>query len=170
VTGIQTGAITLRSRGALGAIIVHLKPEAACRVVGGSMEEFTDAIVGLCELFSATETARLQAMLQEAPDAAARAACVQEFLLAHIHQASPDVVVRDAVLQLCRNPVLPVRRLASNLDISERHLARRFHTMVGITPKHFARIARIGKAVAAKRRGAAWADIAYACGFNDQAH
>jgi transcriptional regulator GlxA family with amidase domain len=78
--------------------------------------------------------------------------------------------VERAALRLWRNPVWPVRRLAYSLDISERQLTRRFRALAGTTPKQFARIARIGKAVAAKRHGASWADIAYACGFNDQAH
>jgi AraC-like DNA-binding protein len=63
-----------------------------------------------------------------------------------------------------------VRQLASQLAISERQLSRRFHAMVGTSVKRFARIARFGKAIAAARQSARWAEVAQACGFVDQAH
>lgn len=170
VAGIQTGPVSLRADGPVGAIIVHLKPEAAYRVIGGCMDEFTDTSIGLRDLFGATQTALLEEMLGEAANATARAAYVQKFLISHLREDAPDAVVKHAVLRLCRDPALRLRRLASSLEISERQLTRRFHALVGTTPKQFARIARIGKAVAARRRGAGWAEIAYACGFHDQAH
>jgi AraC-like DNA-binding protein len=71
---------------------------------------------------------------------------------------------------LRRKPHLPIRRLAARLDISERHLLRTFQAMFGIAPKQFARIARIERVLSARAQGAAWAEIAYATGFNDQAH
>jgi AraC-like DNA-binding protein len=42
--------------------------------------------------------------------------------------------------------------------------------MFGASPKQFARVARIEKILAMRQGGSAWADIAYACGFADQAH
>jgi transcriptional regulator GlxA family with amidase domain len=71
---------------------------------------------------------------------------------------------------LRRNPSLRVQRLAAQLDVSERHLSRRFRAMFGAGPKLFARVARIEKVLAMRQHGSAWADIAYACGFADQAH
>jgi AraC-like DNA-binding protein len=170
VTGVQTGAITVRPTGSMGAVIVHLKPEAACRVMGGDMDEFTDANIGLSDLFSPTEVALLEEMLGEAADAVQRAERIQAFLLARMRGEAPDTLVERAVLQLCRYPNWSVPRLAATLDISERQLSRRFHAMVGTNLKQFARVVRIGKAIAARRRGWSWVDIAYACGFSDQAH
>ena len=71
---------------------------------------------------------------------------------------------------LRRDPSLRVRQLAARLCVSERHLCRDFSAMFGMGPKQFARIARIDRVLAARARGAAWADIAYATGFTDQAH
>ena len=61
-------------------------------------------------------------------------------------------------------------KLASVLDISERHLSRGFRATFGISPKQYARLARIEKVIAARKSGLGWADVAYACGFTDQAH
>jgi AraC-like DNA-binding protein len=63
-----------------------------------------------------------------------------------------------------------MRKLASLLDISERHLSRGFRATYGTSPKQYARLARIEKVIAARKSGLGWTDVAYACGFTDQAH
>jgi AraC-like DNA-binding protein len=170
LAGIQTAAITLRPRGPLGCVVAHLKPDAASLLMGGRMDEFTDANIGVCDVLSPTRASELEEMLAEAADASERAERMQAFLLAQVREATPDLIVRQAVLLLRRNPNLSVRQVAKSLDISERQLERRFYAGVGTNLKQFARIVRMGKVVTARRRGADWADIAYACGFTDQAH
>jgi AraC-like DNA-binding protein len=114
----------------------------------------------------------LEEMLMEAPDSAARFARIESFLLRnlHQHQRQPDPVVCRAAQCLRHNPSLRVRRLAAQLDVCERQLLRSFRAMFGESPKQFARVARIEKIFAMRLGGSAWADIAYACGFADQAH
>jgi AraC-like DNA-binding protein len=170
MTGVQTGAITVRPTGPLGAVIVHLKPEAAWSLAGYGMDEFTDANVALCDLFGRPAISRLEDMLDEAKNGWERATVIQRFLLDHVHKDSADSLVRHAVSRILRDPNCAVRHLASSLDISERQLSRRFHAMVGTSVKRFARVVRFGKAVAARRLGANWAEITYACGYTDQAH
>jgi AraC-like DNA-binding protein len=170
MTGVQTGTITIRPTGPVGAIIIHLKPEAAWALTRHDMGAFTDANVGLRDLFGPVATARLEDMLGEAKDEFERASVIQHFLLGRIQQHASDALVRHAVLKIMRDPNCSVHTLAERLDISERHLSRRFHAMVGTNVKRFARLVRFGKAVAARRRGASWAHITYSCGYTDQAH
>jgi AraC-like DNA-binding protein len=170
ITGVQTRAVKLRPGGPIGAVVVHLKPEAACQLLGGGMHEFTDSYIPIGDILSATDVSLLEDMLAEATGPAERIARVQAFLLRHLSIRSPDPVVRQAVQWLRRDPTLPVARLASRLELRERQLLRRFGSAIGTGPKQFANVARIGKAIAARRRGAGWAEIAGACGFTDQAH
>ncbi len=113
---------------------------------------------------------RCEEMLMEAPDSAARFARIESFLVRNLRECRPDPVVCRAAQCLRRNPSLRVGRLAAQLDVSERHLSRSFRAMFGASPKLFARVARIEKVLAMRQGGSAWADIAYACGFADQAH
>ena len=99
-----------------------------------------------------------------------RIACVESFLLQNLREDREDPVFSRASSWLRRNPGLRVRQLASLLDISERHLSRGFRAKYGTSPKQYARLARIEKVVAARKSGLSWADVAYACGFTDQAH
>jgi AraC-like DNA-binding protein len=170
ITGVQTRTITIRPTGPVGAIIIHLKPEAAWSLTGCGLRQFTDANIGLRDLFSPSVTSRLEDMLSEARSGFERSQVVQHFLLSRIRRDLSDSLVRHAVLGILRDPSRSQRSLASHLDISERQLSRRFHAMVGTGVKRFARIARFGKAVAKRRRGVSWSQISYACGYSDQSH
>jgi AraC-like DNA-binding protein len=170
LTATRTGVVTIRPSGPLGVLLVRLKPEAAVRLVGGQMQEFINEKIDLGDVFGATKVSLLEEMLMEAPDSATRFARIESFLLRNLRPCEPDSVVSRAAQYLRRYPALRVRRLAARLGIGERHLSRSFRAMFGASPKQFARVARIEKVFTMRQAGSAWADIAYACGFADQAH
>jgi AraC-like DNA-binding protein len=170
VTAVGTGAVTARPSGPLGLLIVRLKPEAAARLVGDRMQEFVNEKINLGDVFKAGEVSLLEEMLMEAPDSATRFARIESFLLRNLRQRQPDSVVSRAAQYLRCYPALRVSKLAVRLDVGERHLSRSFRALFGASPKQFARVARVEKVFAMRHAGSAWADIAYACGFADQAH
>jgi transcriptional regulator GlxA family with amidase domain len=106
----------------------------------------------------------------ECGSSSARIACVESFLLQNLRQDREDPVFSRASSWLRRNPGLRMRKLASLLGISERQLSRGFRAACGTSPKQYARLARVEKVVAARKSGLGWTDVAYACGFTDQAH
>jgi len=169
-TTVGTGVVTLRPSGPLGVLFIRLKPEAAARLMGERMQDFVNEKIDLGHLFKAGELSLLEEMLMEAPDSSARFARIESFLLRNLRACRPDPVACRAAQCLRRNPALRVGRLAAQLNVCERHLSRSFRAMFGAGPKLFARVARIEKVLAMRQHGSAWADIAYACGFADQAH
>jgi AraC-like DNA-binding protein len=74
----------------------------------------------------------------------------------------------DAILAAPGAASLPA--VASHAGIGVRQLERRFLADVGMTPKTFARIARLQTALAQIAAGASLADAAHACGYYDQPH
>jgi AraC-like DNA-binding protein len=170
VTTIQTGIVTVCPDGPVGAVIARLKPEAAACLLGDNIQEFADTKVDLGAIFAAGEVDSLAERLAEARCSYDRITEVLRFLLANVRPHGRDPVVCRAAADLRSNPSLRVGALAAELGLSERHLSRKFNTVLGIGPKRFARIARVEHVLAACDRGAAWADIAYSCGFTDQAH
>ncbi|WP_088343191.1 MULTISPECIES: AraC family transcriptional regulator [Rhodomicrobium] len=167
---LETGIVTIYPTGPIGALIVCLKPEAAACVMGAPVEDFMDRRIALGQVFGDGEVSLLEEMLAESGDRAGRLACVERFLLARTRRPASDPIVSRAVGLLRRAPSFPVQRLASTLDISEKQFRRRFHAAIGSNPKQFARIARIGRSLVERRRGANWAQVAHACGYQDQAH
>ncbi|MEO9467395.1 helix-turn-helix transcriptional regulator [Parasphingorhabdus sp.] len=67
---------------------------------------------------------------------------------------------------------MKTRQLADFLDISERHLRRRFADLLGCSPKSYARQLRLSSTVIAAENcdQPQWAQLACAAGFTDQAH
>ncbi|GGN91557.1 hypothetical protein GCM10011579_088520 [Streptomyces albiflavescens] len=67
---------------------------------------------------------------------------------------------------------LGVRELADRLAVSERQLRNLFADGVGVSPKHYARIARVRHILTYARRSpdTPWAQLAAATGYYDQSH
>jgi AraC-like DNA-binding protein len=168
--GMQTRAMTLRPSGPLGVVLVRLKAEEACRVLGCDLADMTDASVELSDIFGDREASLLEEMLAEAENAEARVARMRRFLRDRVAANRSDPVVHRAIRALKQDPAVSIKDLASRLDVGERSLQRRFKTLTGVSPKQFARVARMEKVVAARLKGSDWADVAYATGYNDQAH
>ena len=68
-----------------------------------------------------------------------------------------------------------ISRLAEQLGYSPRQLQRKMNDFIGLTPRLFKRISRFEKAcrliqTSARKEGPAWSDIAFLCGYSDQAH
>jgi AraC-like DNA-binding protein len=79
--------------------------------------------------------------------------------------ADPDLVASAAELLTGGN----VEAAARRLHVSERRLRTVFADGMGLSPKHFARIARV-RAVLGRSPERAWADVALAAGYYDQSH
>jgi AraC-like DNA-binding protein len=167
---LQSGICTIRPAGPIGSVVVRLRPESAGRILSPPMQDFMDTKVHLNDLFDAGEISLVEEALGEAPDSVARVRVVQKFLLRHAKPRTPNTILTVAAARLRSNPSLQIGRLASELDVSERHLSRGFNTIFGTGPKQFARLLRVERAVEARRAGANWTDIAYSIGFSDQAH
>ena len=80
---------------------------------------------------------------------------------------NPDPLVGAAVARLGG---APVRDVADELAVSERHLRRRVNAEVGYGPKRLGRVLRLRRALASLRAGGELADVAFGCGYSDQAH
>jgi AraC-like DNA-binding protein len=155
--------------GALGLIIVCLRPEAASRIVGMSLGDFANGNIHLASIFRSCEVSICDDMLAQAHTSSERIATVESFLLRHVRPYRDDIACR-AVSYLRRNPTLSVSELATKLSVSSRHLARSFNSTLGVGPKQFARLARFENMVTQHRSGLSWAQVAAACGLTDQPH
>jgi AraC-like DNA-binding protein len=67
---------------------------------------------------------------------------------------------------------VPVAALTDDAGVSSNHLATRFKSHVGVTPKRVARIYRFARLILSvdAARPVDWAQLAHAAGYFDQAH
>lgn len=168
-TQIQSDAVTLHPKGALGVVIVCIRPDAASSIVEAPTESFAGTNVHLGDLFGAREVEMCDELLAAAQTSEERIAGVHAFLLRRIRPRR-DSLANRAALYLRRDPTMQMQSLAAELGASTRHLSRSFAAAFGIGPKRFARLVRFQKIMEQRRSGQSWAEVAQACGFSDQAH
>ena len=96
---------------------------------------------------------------------------IQNFLIKKLSEKLKDDLVVNLTNSINNNyKDIKIERLAKELNLSRRHLLRRFSDSTGLSPKQFAGIIRFQKALYLKRKGYHWGDIAEECGYYDQSH
>ena len=152
-------------------IQVNLTPLGARRLLGLPMAELARRVVAIEDLLGAE---RLVERLQDAPDWDARFALLDAVLLRRLRDAAPVAPQLEHAWARLRagDGAVEIATLAAEVGWSRRHLAARFGAEVGLPPKTVARILRFQRVTRTLRAsaGRGLADIAYACGYADQAH
>lgn len=160
-------------RGGQSAVLAHL-PWGTCRaVLGKPASELAGRHVALSDLWDTAATQRLQEQLAAAKDTGAAVIALKAAITARLgngtsFDANTRLVQRAAQRLESRN----VLSVADELGVSERHLRRVFHEVVGLSPKTFFKLMRFERALNAAKdsRDSSWSDIAVDAGYYDQAH
>jgi AraC-like DNA-binding protein len=173
VTGLWDGPALTEHAGFQHGVEVNLTPLGAHSLLGLPMHHLANAVVKLDDLIGA-EAQRLAARLDEAPGWAARFDLLDAVFgerLARARPASSGVAWAWGRLRATHGAIT-VAALTEELGWSRRHLGAQFHEQIGLPPKLLARILRFDRVVALlrDRDPERWAEVAYACGYYDQAH
>lgn len=152
---------------------IRFRPGRAYAYVGVPVRDLADRVIALPDLWGRS-AGELEDELRARADFADAAPVIDRVLLARRHAGRPgSVPVSVAVARtLARRGGVSVEALARDAGWTRRHLERRFHEEVGMSPKSLARVARLNAAF--RLRDAApdsgWAAIALEAGFADQSH
>jgi AraC-like DNA-binding protein len=169
--GLDDRATVTEYTGEQRGIQVDLTPLGARRLLGLPMAELARRVVPIEDLLGGE---RLVERLQEAPDWPARFAVLDAFMVRRLAQAAPVAPqLEHAWERLLRSDgAVEIATLAEEVGWSRRHLAARFGAEAGLPPKTVARVLRFQRVTRTLRAsdGHGLADIAYACGYADQAH
>lgn len=144
----------------------------AAAFVREPLEAFWNATESLAvALGEGGEVDRLQDDLRAADNHASRVKRFEEFLLSRLRGNGPDPLVEAATvwLQRLEGPAR-IDALTQHIGLSQSALERRFRRVVGVSPKRYASLVRLERAVALRRDGYASAELAYAAGYYDQSH
>jgi len=169
--GTMTRPLVVAARDACAYVGVRFWPGRALPFIGVPAAELTDLRVDVADLWT-DRGSSLEHV--NGVDVTGVRATFERLLLDRLNTARPldrtvDAAVR-AILRAGGN--LSIGALAPALGVTRQHLARAFALHVGVSPKVFARVARVRR-VLAKARVAAdvdWTALALDAGFYDQAH
>jgi AraC-like DNA-binding protein len=171
VAGLGERSSYVAAAGPASCVQVNLTPVGAHMFFGVAMEELANRVVSLGDVLP-RQARNLTERLLEAPDWPARFDLLNEIFVARLAEARPpSPEVGWAWHLLARtNGKAPIGWICDRLGRSRRHLATRFREQVGLPPKTVARIMRFDRAVALLGGEATLADVAFECGYYDQAH
>jgi len=169
--GLYARPVDVRHEGSARLVQFDLEPPAAQALLGVPAGALAHRTFALDALMGA-DAGRLAERLAAAPDASARFAALDDFLLRRLARSAalprPDVE-RAWALMRASGGRIRVDALAHALGCSRRHLSARFAVDVGVPPKVAARLIRFEGARSRLGR-VPLARLAAEHGFADQAH
>jgi AraC-like DNA-binding protein len=174
VAGLHDRAALVGHDGEQQGVEVRLTPIGAHLLFGLPMHELTNRAVGVDDLLGTGAADELIGRLWDAPAWERRFDFLDSVLAARLAEArapQPELTWAWGRLRATHGRV-GVRGLAQELGWSHRRLIERFRMSVGMPPKALARILRFDR-VAERLRATTeprLAEVAYDCGYYDQAH
>jgi AraC-like DNA-binding protein len=171
LTGLHCGSRTVRTEAGGCLVLAHLHPAAAASL-GCDARELAGTTLDLASRWPMQELQALADRLIGAPDDAARMALLEAHAAAHFAAGAAADTMAVAAVNLIRAAPAEVRiaALARQLGTSVDTLERRFTAAVGISPKRFARAARLRSAVLSYAADTTLTDVALGAGYYDQSH
>ena len=180
VVGTMTRALVLDAANAPECFIgVRFRPAKATAFLAFPASQITDLRVSIDDVWPDAD--RVRDALATSPDAVTRVRALEQVLLARLTPVALAALatpsdVDEAVRRIVEaGGSLGITRLAPSLGVTRQHLARRFAQLVGVSPKTFARVVRLGRVVERVRLvppGAPvnWSALALELGYYDQSH
>lgn len=171
IVGTMTRTLWVKGCGSTQFIGVRFKAGGAVPFLRDRADLFTDDIAEAEAVFGLAGSDLKQRLLESGSEEE-RVRLLERFLIRRLQAdvAAVDSRISWATSKLIEDPWSRIESLACELGMSRQYIRRLFLQHTGLSPKAFARIARLGKLVQALQAGAHLADSALESGYADQAH
>lgn len=172
IVGPQLTRVTLDINKDHKAVRVGFHPGGLHRLMGISLSEMIDSNFDAVDIFG-SEMNEVNARLQEALSFDDIKFIIEQFLLQKVKGLKPALPFDTAMKELLHfNGNISIEKIASLSCLSLRQFERKCKDRIGLPPKLFARLVRFSKAYRLRENfpQLSWTNIAYECGYFDQAH
>lgn len=171
--GQLTKPFVIEPVGITGSFVVQFKPNGFLPFTSISIKEMEDTVVPLNKLFR-EDGGKLGEKILYADSTSKRIQIIEHFLLEELaNKKTVDKIVESAVETILNaNGQFSVSKFSKKNDISRRHLARKFSSTIGLSPKQLAKTIRIQSTlkVLLNQKNIKLTNLAYESDFYDQAH
>ncbi|MGA0557636.1 DUF6597 domain-containing transcriptional factor [Larkinella sp. VNQ87] len=175
LSGQSTSSYQLGLQGQIGMVGAVFRPAGLNSLFGLPMYEFTDERVELAAVLG-DRIHVIQDQIKETPDRAGRIGLLEAFLSNQLIQQGAVTDRTDYVANriVDQRGIINIPSLMEELYVCRRQFERKFLQKVGVSPKYYARIRRVGylcSLLASQRWNVAdWHDVIYRAGYYDQSH
>lgn len=175
LTGQSTKSYQLELNGRIGMVGIVFKPAGISSLFGLPMYEFTDERIDLMDVLG-RPVRGLHEQLSDARDSIGRVYLLEQFLTRQLSVRGTffDRTDYTANLIVNRKGIVNVGDLMDDLFVCRRQFERQFLQKVGVSPKYYARIRRVGylcaQLASQQWQVADWQDLIFTCGYYDQSH
>jgi AraC-like DNA-binding protein len=170
-TGLRSTARRIQTSAGGGMILAMFNEGGATAFFDEPLHEFFGSFVALDQLLPHAEIDRVASRIAGATNHVARVQILEQFLLSRSAGRRPDPLVTAAVRAIrVRHGSVRIATIAAELEIGQDRLEKRFRRSVGASPKQFASIVRVRRAVALYRPSISLARLSIEAGYFDQSH
>ncbi|RYG50271.1 MAG: AraC family transcriptional regulator [Chitinophagaceae bacterium] len=153
---------------------IVFRPAALATLFDMPVYQYTEERIDLRKVLLPAVVERYASQIADAEEPAQKAKLLEEFVLKYYHanKPVPDFIDEAANKIVASHGILNVGELMDNIYMSRRNFERRFFRKVGLSPKYYARVRRIGYALnlASGKKKIDWSSIFSECEYYDQSH
>jgi AraC-like DNA-binding protein len=174
IAGQAIYSYKLSLTGNIGIAGIVFKPAALSTLFALDGFTFTEERTDLFTVLTQEYVRHYVLRIRETNDASEKVKLMEAFLMHHYNLTTPQADYIDTAANLIveKAGMLHVYDLLKESCMSRRTFERRFFQKVGLSPKYYARIRRIGylcNLIAGKKK-VNWPEVFYEAAFYDQAH
>ena len=170
LTGMALHARQMRTSAGGGVVLVRFRPGGAARFFEQPLHELFELSPALTDIVPREEVARVHEHVSKAHDDSERVRAIEGFLLAR-ERGRTDPLVTASVHRIGEVGDLGrISDLARHFGLSLDAFEKRFRRGIGCTPKQFASLVRLRRAIESYRPGVPLTQIALDAGYYDQSH
>ncbi len=174
ISGQSIYSYKLFLKGNISLAGIVLKPTALASLFQLPAFEYTEERIALESVFKSSVINHLADAIQPATDGNEKGKLLEGFVLQYYLQNKPkqDSIDYAANTIIEKNGMIHISDILKDVFMSRRNFERRFFKKVGLSPKYYSRIRRMGyllNLIAGKKK-VDWARIFSECEFYDQSH
>ncbi|HVK97290.1 MAG TPA: AraC family transcriptional regulator [Flavisolibacter sp.] len=174
LVGQLTKSYSLHFPGQIGTAVIVFKPTGISSIFKIPMFAFTNERIDLRAFIDSSAVEALSKKINCHTTPEEKIIALEEFLLEYLqmNNPAPDVIDKAANLIVEKHGQVNINELCSQLYISRRQFERKFLYKVGLSPKFYARMRRIGYICyqIAGKKAVNWQDLYYDLDYYDQSH
>ena len=174
ISGQSIYSYKLYLNGNISIAGIVFKPAALASLFGLPTYEFTEERITLSNVFNPLLVNRYFNKILKETTANEKVKQLEEFVLMHYNSEQPQVDYIDLAANIIveKNGMVHIADLMKDIFMSRRNFERKFFKKVGLSPKYYARLRRMGylmNLIAGKKK-VDWGQIFTQCEFYDQSH